>query len=371
MYQLKNFLDDTTFQTIKNYIHLQKNTDLFIQPCTACIGAYRRYADPLCDVLSTILLPRIEKILGFNLIPTFTFYRIYKNGVELPRHKDRRECEFTLDICISKTNCWPMYININNKIEIVDLEENEALIFEGEKYEHWREPFQGEEQIMLFIHYVRNIPENINVQYDSRTKMGMYRSVTINTNLENYLQVYHNVIPEKDSEKLMTTIYKYNNKFENSTIFQGIEQVYMPNYRKTKMLCLTSLLLKTDPDILEIDKIIYSAMKSAIIKFTSTFPFYNAQYNDTGYQVLRYDKDDFFNRHSDRGNHILDSNRMLSVVYLCNDEFKGGDLIFFDYFKVPLRKNSILIFPSNEMFQHMVTPILEGSRYTIVTWFIR
>lgn len=64
-----------------------------------------------------------------------------------------------------------------------------------------------------------------------------------------------------------------------------------------------------------------------------------------------------------------DIDRKITVVALLNDEFAGGDFemrLYQDY-KVPLKKGSIVAFPS--IIEHRVTPITSGKRYSATMWF--
>lgn len=60
--------------------------------------------------------------------------------------------------------------------------------------------------------------------------------------------------------------------------------------------------------------------------------------------------------------------RKITIVALLNDEFQGGDFeirLYKDY-KVPLKKGSMLAFPS--ILEHRVTPITQGTRYSATMW---
>ncbi len=68
------------------------------------------------------------------------------------------------------------------------------------------------------------------------------------------------------------------------------------------------------------------------------------------------------------------SERILSVIINLNDEYEGGDLVFFDpqgkekIKRMKLEKNSLVFFPSNFMYPHTIEPITKGTRYSIVAW---
>ena len=65
--------------------------------------------------------------------------------------------------------------------------------------------------------------------------------------------------------------------------------------------------------------------------------------------------------------------RTLSVIINLNDDYEGGDLLFFnqegkEIKRLKLERNSIVFFPSNFMYPHMIEPITKGTRYSIVAW---
>ena len=84
------------------------------------------------------------------------------------------------------------------------------------------------------------------------------------------------------------------------------------------------------------------------------------KYNVSGKYDLHIDKATNFNRH-------------LSIIMNLNDDYEGGDLIFTDQKekeikRLKLGKGSIVFFPSNFMYPHMIEPITKGTRYSIVAW---
>jgi predicted 2-oxoglutarate/Fe(II)-dependent dioxygenase YbiX len=69
------------------------------------------------------------------------------------------------------------------------------------------------------------------------------------------------------------------------------------------------------------------------------------------------------------------SPRTISIIVNLNDDYEGGDFVFFNPFSkeeiihsVSLKKGSVLMFPSNFLYPHSVKPITKGTRYSIVSW---
>ena len=86
--------------------------------------------------------------------------------------------------------------------------------------------------------------------------------------------------------------------------------------------------------------------------------------------LLKYSVGGKYDIHND---HYTQSNRHLSVIINLNDDYEGGDLVFFDQKnleakRLKLTKGSIVFFPSNFMYPHRIEPIAKGTRYSIVAW---
>ena len=92
-------------------------------------------------------------------------------------------------------------------------------------------------------------------------------------------------------------------------------------------------------------------------------------------QVTRYIKDGFYGWHIDgMGSHteLQDdgTTRKLSMSVILNSDYEGGDFEMRDLKnKIPrLEEGSIIVFPS--FIEHRVTPVTEGIRYSLVSWFV-
>jgi hypothetical protein len=110
------------------------------------------YGDYVMENLSDFLLPKIESAAGMKLLPTYTYFRVYKAGDILEKHRDRPSCEISISLCLRKKgNIWPIYITDT----AVMLEEGDAVLYRGCEMEHWREPYtEGTKLAQVFLHYV-------------------------------------------------------------------------------------------------------------------------------------------------------------------------------------------------------------------------
>jgi len=59
---------------------------------------------------------------------------------------------------------------------------------------------------------------------------------------------------------------------------------------------------------------------------------------------------------------------ILSIVGLLNDDFEGGEFVFWNDEVIKLIAGDVLIFPSLFAYPHQVKTITKGSRYSFVSW---
>ena len=132
-------------------------------------NTYSIYGDPTFDTLLMKVLPIMKKETGLDIVPTYSYARMYKKGDELKKHKDRPSCEISTTLNLGG-DPWPIFLE-NNKVV---LEIGDMLIYEGCKLEHWREPFEGDNCGQVFLHYnnANGQFKNMNI-FDGREKLGL------------------------------------------------------------------------------------------------------------------------------------------------------------------------------------------------------
>ena len=132
-------------------------------------NTYSIYGDPAFDTLLMKVLPIMKRETGLEVVPTYSYARLYKHGDELKRHKDRPSCEISTTINLGGES-WPIFVEGTEVL----LDIGDMLIYEGCKLEHWREPFEGDNCGQVFLHYNNvNGPNNdINI-FDGREKLGL------------------------------------------------------------------------------------------------------------------------------------------------------------------------------------------------------
>lgn len=90
-----------------------------------------------------------------------------------------------------------------------------------------------------------------------------------------------------------------------------------------------------------------------------------ADWHDT-YGILKYGEGQQFTNHIDDHPSY---HRRISTVYYLNENYTGGE-INFPRFGVTLKPkaNQMIVFPSTYVYNHSVSPVIEGERYAVVSW---
>jgi hypothetical protein len=117
---------------------------------------YSHYGDIAMDTLLQTVKPVMEKETDIKLTETYSYARIYKEGDELFRHKDRPSCEISTTMHLGGDE-WSIFLEPSGEegkdgVEI-KLEAGDMLIYKACDLEHWREPFKGKDCGQVFLHY--------------------------------------------------------------------------------------------------------------------------------------------------------------------------------------------------------------------------
>tara|TARA_R100000306_G_C4282894_1_gene96027 strand:- start:34 stop:594 length:561 start_codon:yes stop_codon:yes gene_type:complete len=153
-------------------------------------NTYSLYGDPFMETLMMKVLPIMQKRTNMNLIPCYTYARIYKKGDILRRHRDRPSCEISTTLHLGG-DLWPIFLDPTGQKTVIDeykqihkpnapkgisitLEVGDMLVYSGCDLEHWREPFEGDNCAQVFLHY-NNIdgPFGTENKFDKRPLLGI------------------------------------------------------------------------------------------------------------------------------------------------------------------------------------------------------
>jgi hypothetical protein len=137
-------------------------------------NAWGRYVDTLGESILLQVQSTVEAVSGNALYPCYSFLRIYGNGAVLPRHVDRPSCEIsaTLTLGYKADSIWPFFAGKDEAGTEVALGQGDFLVYRGAEVPHWRNAFEGEYWVQLFLHYVRVDGEFADLKYDRRSGIG-------------------------------------------------------------------------------------------------------------------------------------------------------------------------------------------------------
>ena len=153
-------------------------------------NTYSCYADPVMETLMIKVLPKMQQETGLELIPTYSYARLYKKGDILKRHKDRPSCEISCTLNLGG-DPWSIFIDGTGADTVIDeyknihkpnapkgtkvlLEVGDMLVYSGCELEHWREPFEGNTCGQVFLHYNHvNGPFAEKNRFDKRPMLGI------------------------------------------------------------------------------------------------------------------------------------------------------------------------------------------------------
>ena len=358
--------------------------------------------------------PEVSIAIGENVLPTYTYARVYKNGATLEGHTDRDACEISLTVHLDGDEDWPIWIETPDGKEVrVSLKPGDAMIYLGCKARHWREEYTGDWYAQCFLHYVRSRGDKVNAVFDSnnprkpattgidnylnhkevlkeerveeeRPKVSVDRELVISedglemlqekkvvevfkeagTNtLEQYVKVFYDVVPEDLCDAIIEE-YSNSNEWKLAETAGGLQT----EIRNVDEIGISDDVTIGDSALRrELDDRLFKSVESVSKKYQEEFKHYSINV-DTGYQLLRYKEGQFYTQHTDS---FATQQRSLSCSLILNDDYEGGEFCFWDgtmMHRPP--KGAALVFPSNFMYPHEIRKVTKGERYSIITWLV-
>jgi predicted 2-oxoglutarate/Fe(II)-dependent dioxygenase YbiX len=182
-----------------------------------------------------------------------------------------------------------------------------------------------------------------------------------NSKLKDFIYIEKSAIFEEICDSVIDYIknqpwevHSWYSQFANST-----------HSYKTKEPCVTINLSE------DLKNVMYSCVNKSLKNFVSMG--HKPQINFlSDIRFNRYQKGQLMRKHCDHIHHMFDGDvrgiPTLSVIINLNDDYEGGELIFWDDYKVDLGKGDIIIFPSLFLFPHRVEEVKANTRYSAVIW---
>jgi Rps23 Pro-64 3,4-dihydroxylase Tpa1-like proline 4-hydroxylase len=352
---------------------------------------YISFLELLCEKT-----PEVSSAIGETVLPTYAYSRVYKNGSELSRHTDRDACEISLTLHLHGDSSWPIWIETpSGEKRCVELNPGDAMVYLGKIAPHWRDSYEGEYYSQVFLHYVRSqgdcsyayfdklnektkpvteeckekepVVENIVEEQSNNEVKPETKIISIRSKqpLDAYIFTLDNVVPEELCDKILKEYVDCSlwipSSVGNGEVDNTIRNCDIINISEGPVIEKNFDVRK------KIDEDFYLCASSAINEYRKLFPEVASDI-DTGYNLLRYNEGQFYVQHTDS---FKNQQRSVSCSFLLNDDYVGGEFAFFDReIMIKGAKGSIIMFPSNFMFPHEVMPVISGTRYSIITWYV-
>jgi predicted 2-oxoglutarate/Fe(II)-dependent dioxygenase YbiX len=186
----------------------------------------------------------------------------------------------------------------------------------------------------------------------------------MSNNLLDYIVVVDNIVPPELCDALLNE-YSAESAWQSGLTKAGLDL----SSRNVEELGISErcVIDKNATVRNKLDDELFSCAGKAVQAYQAKFPRVSVQ-TDSGYRMLRYSIGGFYAQHTDS---CAEHNRTMSCSFALNDDYDGGEWRFFDRsVGVKAPKGSAVMFPSNFMYPHEITPVTKGCRYAVVTWFV-
>lgn len=361
------------------------------------------YGDPIFDDLLQKFAAPIGSQVGKQLIPTYTYARIYRPGEVLKKHTDRPACEIsaTMTLGFDAPPIWPIFVD-ENKCIPVTLDAGELVVYKGCEIVHWRTAFKGKWHVQVFFHYVDANGPFKNHARDGRHAYGVQKNVnveqrnvvqerqqTVHAGLNVRRPVFNSIIiPTKDSS-FPGYIGFDNNYFpelkftvEECERIKSLASSYYPTNASIGGNNENSKVDKSirAADIYNIENThenswIYDKIATAVSVANAIHFDYDIAGITHGIQLIHYHNHEekepgHYDWHVDAGVGDVSVRKISYVAQISNpNEYENCELIINNHGNVIAankEQGSVHMFPSYMV--HQVTPITKGERYSLVIW---
>lgn len=157
-----------------DYLNLQGASGAMVRD-SQVPGSLILYGDPAFDTLLAQLTEPLSELLAVQLVPTYSFARVYRRGDVLPMHTDRPACEHSvsLHLAASEGTEWPFnMIDLGGSEQSVSLGPGAGIVYQGEQVRHGRGPCPTDWYAQVFLHYVNAGGPHAAEALDRRVALG-------------------------------------------------------------------------------------------------------------------------------------------------------------------------------------------------------
>lgn len=368
-----------------------------------CPLSWSIYGDREFDNILGNLTPHLSAQLGVQLLPTYTYARLYQPGEVLERHSDRESCEISGTLTLGfdpDSEIWPIFFartpnDVAGRCLTIDV--GDLVMYRGNELPHWRPEYKGKWQCQVFFHYVDANGPHKDFKFDKRPALGLEPGQTTNNCL-----VTNEVKQTKKTETKVNHIFNgvmipswdqnmpgaacFSSNFKPEFTFTPEECNHVISFASKMYATKASVGAGKEgsykPEIRRVDsyeiplnndtKWIFDRIAAAVSSANHEYYNYEIMGITHNLQLLHYKEDEkaFYDWHTDIGQGNAATRKISISVHLSDpNEYEGGDLIVNDHgviLNTTKEQGCINMFPSYAL--HKVTPVVKGERWVIVIW---
>jgi hypothetical protein len=170
---LPALIDASLAQFFWSYVHTKFGSLLLTGRDRMVPNTLAEYGDVAFEGLLEHVRPRVEARSGLTLLPTYSYFRLYKHGDVLRRHRDRPACEISVSLNLGHVSAepWPLFVDGPHGPFAARLDAGDALLYRGIDLPHWRDPFPGKLALQVFLHYVDGTGPHAGRKFDGRQSL--------------------------------------------------------------------------------------------------------------------------------------------------------------------------------------------------------
>lgn len=364
------------------------------------------YGDSELDAVLAKLVPTLSKQLGIELLPTYTYARIYAPGETLVKHKDRPSCEISGTLTLGfdpGSGIWPIYFGKNDD-DIVgqsfEINTGDLVMYRGCELNHWRPAYKGKWQVQVFFHFVDANGPHADHAMDGRKSLGTDKHTNNPKQNDEFTpekavemfkppfgQTIRNGIMIRTNDEIWPNAITFGNGIHNELTFtpeecDRIVQMSDKLYGQKSTIGAGKSEGTYDPSVRSVDTYnlelneetgwMFDKIAAAVATVNSEHYRFDLMGITHAVQLLHYKASEkgHYSWHIDAGEGNSSTRKLsLSVPLTLKSSYKGGDLELMNNGSNMLaytERGSITFFPS--YMPHRVIPVTEGERWVIVVW---
>ena len=192
----------------------------------------------------------------------------------------------------------------------------------------------------------------------------------MNKNLEHYVLHKNNFLEESFCEKTIKELEDNNGWAKHGWITSDGQTYQASGDNEPEIVNLENF----SSTLNETNNLIVEKLRSTILEYINSlkFEWFDRWSGYSEMKFIRYSEHQTMSNHCDHIHSLFDGKRRgiptLSIIGILNDDYEGGELIMFEDKKIHTKAGDLLIFPSNFLYPHEITPVSKGVRYSYVSW---